>query len=171
MWTKLDDGLSSHQKLWRAARRLPGPDAFARALGAFCVALLHANRYLTDGHVPDDAFESADVTPDVVAALVAVHLVERDPARGGVVVHDFLEWNPSAAQVRARLARDRDRKRSRQGYVIPSITTGKNGAKTSKRTPMGFHADSARSSTITVRGSSSRAVPVPTRPVPGTYLP
>lgn len=166
MWTKLDDGLGSHQKLLRAARLIERPDAYNRALGAFCAALLHANRYLTDGHVPDDAFD-AGTPPRTLEALVTVGLFLVDAERGGYQIHDFHQWNPTAEQVRERQARDRDRKRSRQGYKVEPASVPSGGRADSARSPMGFHAESAGIPSETSAGVAvARGTrPGPTRPV------
>lgn len=110
MWTKLDDGLQTHRKLLRAARLIKGPDGHLRALGAFCTALLYANRYLTDGHVPQEAFDDVGASPKAVEALVAAGFLDVADERGGYQIHDFADWNQTAATVRERQAWDRERK-------------------------------------------------------------
>lgn len=114
-WVKLDDQFADHPKIIQA-----GP--LAGWLWACGIA--YANKYLTDGFIPyAQVRRLADVTdyadPYVLAAkLVEVGLWEQ--VDGGYLVHDFLEYNPSAAQVKAdreeakwRMRRVREQKTNR----------------------------------------------------------
>lgn len=158
MWTKLDDGLASHQKLEQAALSVKRPAAYTRALGAFTLGLLHANRYLTDGFVPDFVFESRHVPPEDLEALVAARLFRADADAGGYWVHDFLEWNPSGDEVRAKQKRERERKKSRQGFRLESAQPPDGVHEDSARIPRGGDAESAK--------TPCRGVPGPARPAP-----
>jgi len=94
-WAKFDDGFADHPK--------------NRALtdGAFRLhvsAILHCNRWLTDGLV------TADVLPDLMRRYrkaYADELVHRglwlELTPGELYqIHDFLEWNDSRARVEER---------------------------------------------------------------------
>jgi hypothetical protein len=108
-WVRIDENFAQHPKLAKA-----GPLAMAMQVAALC----YCNRHLTDGFVPkqiactlldlsglgmrmwrgemvgggeDAAWEL------VVEDLVAVGLW--DPAPGGWTIHDYLEYQPSKAQV------------------------------------------------------------------------
>jgi hypothetical protein len=105
-WSRLDDSYPHHPKIMAA-----GSDAMALDVAGIC----YASRYLTDGFVPDGAL--AMLGPITKAKQNACRLVkvgrwERDEKRGGWWVHDYLEYNPSRAEVE-----DRRRKRSRAGRL------------------------------------------------------
>jgi len=116
-WVRIDDRYPHHRKLKAA-----GP------LRALCIALdvtgkCHCAEYATDGFIADrDLPHILDVLPrnrqqPVLAKLVEVGRWHRDDAAGGYWVHDFLKYNPSAAQrladaaaVAKRKEADRQRK-------------------------------------------------------------
>jgi hypothetical protein len=95
MWVRLDDAGPTHPKAFRA-----GPAAW----GFFVAALCYCNRTLSDGFIP--ARDLALVFPGVsqaqatkfCARLVQVGLFE--VAQGGWRVHDYLDFQPSAGDVR-----------------------------------------------------------------------
>ena len=109
-WGKLDDNYSDHPKTLEAWARHP------RAVGLHALAISWSMRHGTEGHIPEywlqmkmpDAGERAAV----VDALVQCGLFDQNGS--GVVVHDFLDWNPSNADVEARREADRQRKRERR---------------------------------------------------------
>jgi hypothetical protein len=89
-WFKLCDRIPFHRKVI---------DAGNEAFGAWCRMGAQASADLSDG-VVSDAMASLIVGPgreDVLARLVRVRLLER--VEGGYLVHDYLEYNPSAAEV------------------------------------------------------------------------
>lgn len=160
-WLKLDDEMGEHRKTKRVLRTggLQGLAAF----GLHSLGLLYSARYLTDGHVERDMVdETMDLArvrerdrSSVISALEAG--TERMPALwvpaadGGWEIHDYLEYNPTRADVIAQRKRDaerkaRGRKAQAEGDVRPD--TG--------RTDAGLRAVSDG--------------PVPTRPVPTTPL-
>jgi hypothetical protein len=154
-WSKIDDAILDHDKVEHAAARLNAKGGQLQVLGAVVFAIVYCNRKLTDGTVPDRALTAAGVSLPLRRALVDVQLWHE--ADGGITVHDYLDYNESASQIKARRSRDRERKRSREGF--PSSNGIPDGFQPdSTRNPLGFHQDS--------HGSSSRAVPVPSRPVP-----
>lgn len=87
-------------------------------------------QYGTDGFIPDAALATevlpCPITP-AKAKKLARQLCEarldpskpglfvRDDARKGYVVHDFLDWNPSKAELDDKRKRDRERKRGGGG--------------------------------------------------------
>lgn len=105
-WGRVDDTLYDHPKLDRLGRdRLP-------ALGLHLVAISWCNRWLTDGHVPDERVRRLEGTARLADALVTAGLWER--VEGGYQVHDFLDFNDSRADVEARREADRDKKRAQR---------------------------------------------------------
>lgn len=105
-WARIDDQYARHPKILKA-----GPLAGWLHVASIC----YANQYLTDGFIPESVLETlADfrgivisdaagqtvVTPAlIIAQLVAAHLWDR--VEGGIQIHDFLEYNHSAAEIRA----------------------------------------------------------------------
>ncbi len=105
-WIRIDDGYADHPKLCRV-----GPLGLALQTRAFC----YAGRFLTDGFLP------ADVVPSLVVGLgksadewasVMVGAGLWETQAGGYVVHDYLDYNPSRAEVleARRVADERARK-------------------------------------------------------------
>lgn len=118
-WVKVSDDFWRHPKVRRLLDRPLGP----AALGLWVAAQSWIGEELTDGFVPDrqpTRLMGADVS-DLVEELVLVGLWER--AIGGWQVHDYLDYNPSRAQV------DDDRERRHE----LAIDGGKARAKTGLR--------------------------------------
>jgi 5-methylcytosine-specific restriction endonuclease McrA len=104
-WLKVDDRVRTHPKVVMA-----GPDA---AWFWFC-GICYCREHLTDGFIPKMML--ASLVPGVgpsaakrhAATLVRVNLWHN--AEGGYQVHDFLDWNPSRADIEADKEWDRRRK-------------------------------------------------------------
>jgi hypothetical protein len=132
-WARIDDSMMLHPKIVAA-----GPIAELIQYRA----LQYCNRFLTDGFVP------AGAVPSLLTGLEAFTLGRDWPAemvrtrlwsvrRGGYLVHDFLDYNRSKADVIAE--RDRKRKggikgakrtnsrRWRSGYAARSPATDDDG--------------------------------------------
>ncbi len=111
MWSKLDDELIDHRKVF-AAGKLLGKDGPAIALGFYAVGLMWANKHLTDGFLPESTVERlphVDKPLAVADALVRAELF--DKVDGGFMIHDFLDHNYSAAAVKKKRKEDRLRKK------------------------------------------------------------
>jgi hypothetical protein len=93
-WVKLDDQFYMNPKVLAA-----GPHAVALHVAGMC----WVGGQLTDGRIPRATLPlllgQAGVPQKTVARLVEVGLWETTAT--GWVVHDWLQWNPPAAQVRA----------------------------------------------------------------------
>jgi len=103
-WIKLDDQYADHPKIVAA-----GP----LAAWLHTCALCYAGRYLTDGFIPERQVRKlADVddAEDLAQRLVEVGLWEI--AEGGYLIHDYLEYNPSAESVQADREEARERMRA-----------------------------------------------------------
>src|SRR3989304_2133673 len=95
-WAKIDDNFYDHPKVVAAG---------TEGIALFVCALSYSSRYLTDGFIPAPQVRRLIETDDPERAaqrLVAVGLW--DQTAGGYHIHDYLKYNPSAAQVQA----DRD---------------------------------------------------------------
>ena len=94
-WVKLDDQFPDHPKLAELGELTP-------AAGWLHVcALCYSARYLTDGRIPGGQVPRlmASDTKPLVEVLLEVGLWERDGT--GYQIHDYLDYNPSRAQVLA----------------------------------------------------------------------
>lgn len=140
-WVRLDDGFPEHRKTLQV-----GGDA---AWLHVC-ALAYCNRAETDGLIPHEALHrlSDRRRPLTLAArLVDVGMWEIHP--DGWLIHDYLEYQPSAA----KLAEDRDRARERMRNARRSSADVRpNKDRTSLEHPTQFAERSPN--------------PVPSRPVP-----
>lgn len=123
-WVRLDDQFDEHPK-FEAAGPLAG--------WLFVVGLTYAARNLTDGFVPRGAVRRlADwhrVGEDVTAAQLATELVEVglwEAVEGGYQVHDYLDYQPSRAQVLAERERNRQRQTHyrQRNAVTNAVTNG-----------------------------------------------
>ena len=105
-WARVDDGLFSHPKARKAWRCRP-------ALGLHLLALSYCMKHGTEGRLSTEFVEDQLPSPrerrTVVAALVDCGLWSENG--DGWIVHDFLDYNPSNADIEARRASDRERKR------------------------------------------------------------
>lgn len=103
-WGRLDDNLHDHPKLDKLGRdRLPG-------VGLWVLCISWANRHLTDGHVPAERVARLGGTLRLADKLVEVGLL--DTTSDGYLVHDFLMFNPSRAQI------DEDRRTARERMTV-----------------------------------------------------
>lgn len=112
-----DDGTSSNPKLITAG---------APAAWLWFCGVLYCRRALTDGFIPKVVVPSLAIglpSPYRHAArLVAAGLWHATVIGGidGYVVHDYLDWNPTKAQIEAWRSNDKERKRrrksDREGY-------------------------------------------------------
>jgi hypothetical protein len=93
-WFRVDDMSAFHKKVLRAGNA---------AWGAFCRMGAHSSHYELDGFVPNEV-ATVIATREEVDRLLEVGFLKT--VDGGFQIHDFLEWNPSAAEV-AQLRRKR----------------------------------------------------------------
>jgi hypothetical protein len=132
MWSKLDDALMDHPKIFTAGKALGRANGTAMALGFYTVLLMWSNRHLTNGFVPESTIGGfAHVrNPRAVAdALAQAGLL--DKTRGGFRIHDFNEYNPTPTKLKAHRRANRlrqQRRRSRLGHGVTGNGRGpKNG--------------------------------------------
>lgn len=149
-WSRFDDAAAHH------------PKAVIAGNEAWCLwvaAVMHCNRYLTDGFVSDRALPTLQPRPisparahKLARELCEARVTEdgpglflRDEARGGYVVHDFLSWNPAKSQVESKREKDRLRKdteRNPDGVRADRARTERGQSADSDRTDDGVHSDS-----------------------------
>ena len=117
-WVKLDDHFSDRPKVARAG-------TLAQLL--YINALTYASRYLTDGFIPHAVvarlvvwdFENPPDNYTLAQRLVEVGLWET--VEGGYRIHDYLDYNPSRAEVENQRRKNRERiaafRKTRKGYA------------------------------------------------------
>jgi len=113
-WARLDDDFYDHRKTAAAG---------TAGAGLFTIALSYCAKKLTDGFVPSAMIPR--LCPDVpdpmglAEKLADIGLFERRD--GGYEIHDYLVYNPSAADVREnrRLARERMQELRKQAPAVP----------------------------------------------------
>jgi hypothetical protein len=157
-WVRLDEGFADHPKIERA-----GP----MAAWLHVVAICYCNRHLTDGRIPKaKARRLADIpTPDKhIKALVDAGLW--DDEGDDYIVHDFLDYQPSRADVEADRAQARDRmaKRRRKpdgtfGRSSPEHPPNKNRSSPEVRPPRSSSTPTRPVTEELKGGGNSRASP------------
>src|SRR5205085_11324439 len=106
VWARLDDELLDHEKVSVAGRAIDRKNGRVIAIGFFSMALMWANKHLSDGVLPIEVIEgwgSYVGNPLAVADALATAGLLEDHAKG-YRIHDFTDYNPTAAQVRKRRA-------------------------------------------------------------------
>lgn len=103
VWVKLDDGFETNPKVIMAGNE---------AAGIFCRILAHCGRHLTDGKVAREVAVSIAGSKAKVDHMVAIGLLD-ELHDGRLHVPDYLEYNPSSADVEAE--RERKQKAGRLG--------------------------------------------------------
>ena len=141
MLTRLDDELLDHDKIEDAAEAL-GKRGHILALGMAAYGILYGNRKLTDGFIKASALVKYGIDQPLAEAMVEARLWDR--AEDGYRVHDFLEYNLSAEEIKAKRSKDRERKR--KSYGAPQDKRV-DSSRDSTQPPRGETADSASDST------------------------
>ena len=132
-WIRLDDQIGHHPKFIQAG--------LSSWIFVGCVG--YAQKFLTDGFIPEAAVSSlcGGVKKPLyhVKRLVTSGLLEL--VKGGYKVHDYHDFNPTAAEVRKKRSQDRARKNS-------------------SRIPDGIHSESARiPQNVLARAPASHPIP------------
>lgn len=168
-WFRLEDGFHSHPKVIRAGNE---------AIGLYVRCGTYAAQHLTDGFIPEHVALLYG-TPELAGALVRTKLWRR--TRGGWLMPDYLDYNPSAEQVgrereaRAeRQARWRDKKRGGRDHSETQTKVSPNSQPTpvdNEETGEVIHrsaGQNGRSRRVTgrVANASEDTAPSPTRPAP-----
>lgn len=110
LWTKLDIGYFGNPKVVEALYADGGEGTRAHALVMHLASICHARQHATNGYVSERAItRQMGGTPEDADLLVEVGLWHRrghgcpdcpdDIPEGKVYVHDFLEFNPDAAEL------------------------------------------------------------------------
>jgi hypothetical protein len=93
-WIKVDDQIAHHPKFMAAG---------AVASWLWVCGQSYCARYLTDGFVPESALPTlGNVTNAKAHAQTLVRVGLWEPAEGGYRIHDYLQFQPSRAEVEER---------------------------------------------------------------------
>lgn len=117
-WVRLDDKRAISHKLLTAGFAARGLDE-----AAICWSAHQEN----DGFISDKdvtmlgVLHGCDDVDEHARTLVAVDRWARDGRRKGYVIRGFLDFNPSRAELEAKRAADRERKRKRAGVQADSV--------------------------------------------------
>ena len=117
-WVRLDDGLDEHAKtdaLYEQASNEPiteAPDELRAlaAVGLLALTLANCGRRGTDGFVNGRTLRRLAPVHGAELGSLLREAGFYDDAEGGSQIHDFLDYNPSAAQIEVERAWDRKRK-------------------------------------------------------------
>ena len=101
-WFRLEDSFHHHPKVLRAGNA---------AVGLWVRCGTYSAQYLTDGHVPAEIAREYG-RPREIDALVETALWL--PNGDGFEIRDFLEYQPSAEDIRAERAKARERQAKRR---------------------------------------------------------
>lgn len=156
-WARFDDRFPSNRKI----RKLSDA-AFRLYVSAVC----WSGENLTDGFVADDDLMIvSDVRDPETAAEELVRRELWEQVAGGWLIHDYFDYNPRAAQVKAereaksaRQQRWRENKRSAEFGISAAVDDANVDAST----------DASRDGDVdaSVEGAPRARVPAPSRPVP-----
>ena len=98
-WFRLDEGFHQHPKVLKAGNA---------AVGLWIRCGTWSAQYLTDGFIPANIAATYG-RPREIEQLIAAHLWQRH--EGGFLMPDYLDYNPSAEEIRQRRKADLERKR------------------------------------------------------------
>lgn len=101
-WFRLEDNFHHHPKVRRAGNA---------ATGLWVRCGTYSAQYLTDGTIPAEVAHDYGRPREIEALLAARLWIEKDD---GFLMPDYLDYNPSAEQVRADRARARERQARRR---------------------------------------------------------
>jgi len=171
-WFKVDDGLFAHPKV----RRIPR-DLRPRLLGLWTLAGAISSRDLTEGRLAAWDLEeigAGDADVDGLAEAGLWHRVDHQCARcaqpesGGIVIHDFLAYNPTRDEVErrremARLRQQRHRAGSRhavtRGELPAPIAQGNTSpVPVPDPAPADAYGDFSKSSSVSERAREDEAL-------------
>jgi hypothetical protein len=164
-WVKLDDTFADHPKVDALLEQdeLRG----LAAIGLYALALSRCGQQLTDGHISTRALRrlAPEHATELAEALGTHGLL--DGADGGYQVHDYLDHQPSRAEVLERRRRDAERKaEARAAGTVQAASK-----RTSERTTPDVPAESERTTShvrpdVRAESDAPSVLPDPTRPDP-----
>jgi hypothetical protein len=122
----VDDRLPTHPKILAAGARLAHAGGASAALHLYLLGLSYARMNLTDGFIPKGFVVSCGVVSKsgfVANVLSARGIGLWRKVRGGYQIHDYHDFNPKAAAVKEKRAKDRVRKAIERGGRNGNLST------------------------------------------------
>lgn len=147
-WVRIEENWHGHPKMLGAG---------LAAMGLYTWGLSYSSHYLTDGFIPKNALPGLVGTKPAAKALEVFGVWE--PVPGGWRIHDYLDYNPSKAQVEAQRAADKERKQAERKAGTEATTHDAHGRFTARR-PANVRPDKPRTA-AGVREESARSHPLP----------
>jgi hypothetical protein len=108
-WLKIDDQFYANQKAVKAFTTDPA------ALGVWLMCATWSANQMTDGHVPEHLVRMWGVQQEAIDVLVGSGLWLEDATSEGWVMKDFLDYNPSRAELEEKRAKEAARRSQRGG--------------------------------------------------------
>lgn len=121
-WVKVDDSFQGHPKFL---------DVGLAGIGLWTAGNAYCSAYLTDGHIPKSALRRltlGEPCDEAIAQLIDAGLWDERDDGDGWDVHDYLDYNPSAAEVRS--LREKRAAAGRKGGQNRHNSTGQTPAPT-----------------------------------------
>lgn len=116
-WVRIDDAMPRNRKI----RSLS-----ARAFQLHIFAICYCSEHLTDGYLTTAEVRELGATAKQISELSTSNYPEFSPlweqVRGGFLIHDYLDYNPSREDVNRDRERARERQRRRRHGVTPPVT-------------------------------------------------
>jgi hypothetical protein len=112
----LRDDIAMHRKFLLAGKKF-GRGGASRALGLYIAAIGYAREYMTDGFIDDEFLTNFRQDPDAKKLAFAlnsrrINLFHR--CRGGYLIHDFHDYNPSKEKLKHQRELAARRKRAQR---------------------------------------------------------
>ena len=162
-WVRIDDSFYEHPAMISLE---------LHAWGLWTWSLAFCNRNLTDGRVPLAAIRRMDPDGTASGALIeAGRWLQED---GEVVVKDYLDYQPSAEQIRSKRDKERERwqrRASSPAAAIPSAPTPRGVAPPSASTPPASQPQPQPDTYVSESGAHSAPAPTTTKRPRGTRIP
>lgn len=116
-YAKVDDLYDDRRKIKRAWRAFP-----PNPVGLHAMAITYCQRHKLDGRVPDDWIEellpAKRLRDQILSGMVEFKLFDFAPHEdGNYVVHDFLDYNESAAERKRRSEQAKEAARERWAHA------------------------------------------------------
>jgi hypothetical protein len=112
MWVRVDEKFPEHPKVVEAGRHL-GIHGRGRVVALWTVGICYCNRNATDGFFDRKTAEKwtlFDKKPiEVLTVMCRADLLKQ--VDGGFQFHDYFDYQPSAAEIKAKRQKDKERKR------------------------------------------------------------
>jgi hypothetical protein len=156
-WARIDDLMPEHPKILALSDR---------CFRAYVTALCWCSRNLTDGYIPNAALASIGADDEaVLGELWRAKLWKRQGKRGWLI-HDYLEYNPSRAEVLAKRQQKAEAgsKGGQAAALARATADAQAGATPSGTSPVPSPIDRSLERSSSAEATSSKKIPVSRKP-------